>query len=120
MSAQLNDLFLKIVWGDLQKDLHAGCLKYNISREIGEILRGLSYHDVGTLAANHAKMPLFELKHKDSASFWHMAADTASKSDDAEWSRITQHHALLMTSYPISSDGDGARCADVAPQRAMA
>ena len=120
MSAQLNEFFLKTVWSELQQDLHAACIKYRIPREIGEILRGLSYNVVGKLAHNHAKIPLFELKHTDSAAFWHKAVDTASNSDDAEWSRITQHHALLMTSYPTSSDGDTPHRADGGHQRAMA
>lgn len=102
--ANLNHMFLNIVWSELQSNFDEGCLKFGISRDVGETIRAMQFVELMSIANTHDQIPLFEMRFKESSTFWRTAADNASKDADSQWSKVVRHFALLMVAPPDGPD----------------
>lgn len=96
----LNLHFLQIIWGALKDDSERACLLFGLTREIGELIKGLDFDGIVALSNSHPDIPLFELRYKDSAPFWNNAVEVANKPADNGWGNVVKHHAMLMVSHP--------------------
>lgn len=111
----LNQILMNVVWTTLQQDFDKACMMWGINREIGDLILGMQFGDILALSNAHSKLPLFEVRNKDSTVFWRTAIENASKDSDSQWSKVVRHHALLMAGPSPDRDGDAHKKTVKAP-----
>lgn len=81
--AGLTSLALTAVKADLEKDLAGACLRWELSRSVGMIIKDLTAEQIAQMARRSGGLYALRLQRGDNVAYWQDMARALNNSDSA-------------------------------------